>query len=203
MSLSKKECALVGIGAALGFGAALLLKRMRTGRQVAGVTAAGEAKAPRRCAGLCRLKPEMYDQYTALHDHTWDEVMARMYASNMRNFVVYYHAETHQMFHHFEYVGDDFKADMAAVDADPIVRRWWSYCEPCQEPLHWEGKPPSQGGDGGEGGAWWAEMQCLNHCGGWPVAWSQSYPDPDFKPNNPGGKTTDKDHPPPVHNRPN
>ena len=41
-------------------------------------------------------------QYTQLHDHTWDEVMARMAKSNMRNFVVYYHEETGLMFHHFE-----------------------------------------------------------------------------------------------------
>ena len=35
----------------------------------------------------------MYAQYTRLHDHTWDEVMQRMYAANMRNFVVYLHGE--------------------------------------------------------------------------------------------------------------
>ena len=93
------------------------------------------------------------------------------------------------MFHHFEYIGEDFEADMAAIEADPVVLRWWSYCEPCQQPLHWEGKPPSQGGDGGEGGAWWAEMKCLNHCGGWSVAWSQSWPDPDFSPNNLGARS--------------
>ena len=80
MSLSKRECALAAGGAALGFGAALLLRKLRekTGKTVAGRTAAGEPKAPRRCAGICKLKPEMYAQYTSLHDHTWDEVMARM-----------------------------------------------------------------------------------------------------------------------------
>ena len=44
--------------------------------------------APRRFAGLCKLKKEMYEQYTQLHDHTWDEVMEKMYNANMRNFVV-------------------------------------------------------------------------------------------------------------------
>ena len=38
-----------------------------------------------------------------------------------------------------------------------------------------KGPPPSQGGSGGPGGAWWASMKCLNHCGGWPVAWSNSW----------------------------
>ena len=54
---------------------------------------------------------------------------------------------------------------MALCDADPVVRNWWSYCEPCQDPLHWEGPPPSQSGTGGPGGAWWDSMACLNHCG--------------------------------------
>jgi hypothetical protein len=40
-------------------------------------------------------------QYTQLHDHTWDEVMSRMYEANMRNFVVYYHKELQLMFHHW------------------------------------------------------------------------------------------------------
>ena len=36
----------------------------------------------------------MYAQYTQLHDHTWDEVMQKMFEANMRNFVVYYHEPT-------------------------------------------------------------------------------------------------------------
>lgn len=70
------------------------------------------------------------------------------------------------MFHHWEYVGDDFDADMASLDNDDIIKFWWTYCEPCQDPLTWEGPPPSQGGTGGPGGAWWAPLKCLNHCGG-------------------------------------
>ena len=40
--------------------------------------------------------------------------------ANMRNFVVYYHEELNLMFHHWEYVGTDFEADMAKCDNDPI-----------------------------------------------------------------------------------
>ena len=42
----------------------------------------------------------------------------------------------------------------------------------------------------------------LNHCGGWPVAWSNSWPNPDHVPANASGKTTSLENPPPVHNRP-
>ncbi|GAB5362356.1 hypothetical protein AAMO2058_000789900 [Amorphochlora amoebiformis] len=142
----------------------------------------------RMFAGVIKLKPEMYHQYTRLHDHTWDEVMKRMYDSNMRNFVVYYHKETSLMFHHWEYVGTDLKSDMDKVAGDPIVRKWWTYCEPCQEPFKWDGPPPSKGGDGGPGGEWWASMEEVNHCGAWPIAYSSEYPDPDFVPKNPEGK---------------
>ncbi len=41
----------------------------------------------------------------------------------MRNFVVYYHEELNLMFHHWEYVGNDFEADMAKCDNDPISKR--------------------------------------------------------------------------------
>jgi hypothetical protein len=109
---------------------------------------------------------------------------------------VYYHEETGLMFHHWEYVGDDFKADMAKVDNDPIVRRWWTYTEPCQEPFKWEGKPPSQGGDGGPGGSWWSNMTCLTHCGGWPVEWSDSLgPPPGWVKQNPEKKNSTSNMP--------
>lgn len=83
-----------------------------------------------------------------------------------------------------------------------MIRFWWTHCEPCQEPLQWEGPPPSQGGTGGPGGAWWASMTCLNHCGGWPTAWANEWPDPDFVPNNPDGQISSSSNPPKVHNRP-
>lgn len=53
----------------------------------------------------------------------------------MRNFVVYYHEELNLMFHHWEYVGNDFAADMAKCDNDPISKLLpWCYsrrADPC------------------------------------------------------------------------
>ena len=43
---------------------------------------------------LLRLKPEMYAQYTQLHDKTWEEVMA---AHAQVQHAVYYHKETGYM----------------------------------------------------------------------------------------------------------
>jgi len=79
------------------------------------------------------------------------------------------------MFHQFHYVGDDLEADMIKVEKDPVVRFWWSYCEPCQESYLWQGPPPSQGGTGASGedkGIWWAPLIQMNHCGGWATDWA-------------------------------
>jgi hypothetical protein len=46
---------------------------------------------------------------------------------------------------------------------DPVIRFWWTFCEPCQQPARWTGPPPSHGGDGkdarGKGGEWWAPLK--------------------------------------------
>ena len=187
------------VSAASAGGIATFLCMREQGKVIAAKTAKGNRKAPKRFAGLIKLKPDMFDQYTQLHDGTWDEVTKQMYEANMRNFVVYYHEETSQMFHHWEYVGDDFAADMKKCSDNEMIKFWWSYCEPCQEPLHWEGPPPSQGGTGD----WWSPMKCLNHCGAWPVAWATEFPDPDHIPQNPHRKISTSSNPPPVHNRNN
>lgn len=166
-----------------------------------------ERRAGRRryCAGMIKVRPGLLlEQYRMLHDACWTEVLARMHKQHMRDFSVWLHEETHTMFHSFVYVGDDFEADMAAVDADPVVRFWWSHCEPCQEPLHWRGPPPSQGGlgDPAHPGEWWSPLQLVTHCGGWATAWSDSYPDPHFVATHPRGETSTKERPPAVHNRP-
>lgn len=185
---------MVGLaGVALGAFCASRLYAWRTSR----------ARSAKYCAGVIKVKPEMLEQYLALHDHTWDEVMAKMYECKMRDFTVWLHEETCTMFHQFVYVGDCFDEDMKRVGEDPVVRYWWTFCEPCQQPFHWQGPPPSQGGSGDPKypGEWWAPLKMVNHCGGWSTAWSDFWPDPDFEPNHPRRLTTTKDAPPAVHNR--
>ena len=118
------KAALVVSGAALGALASALLSRRLIARR----------RAAQYCAGVIRLKPDMKEQYLALHDRTWDEVMAAMYKHNMRDFTVWLHEESGLMFHQFVYIGTDFTSDMAAVGNDRTVRFWWTFCEPCQEP---------------------------------------------------------------------
>ena len=107
--------------------------------------------APYRIGGAIRLNPDMYQRYTQLHDCVWPEVLERMYQSNIRNFTLYYHEETHTLFSHFEWIGNQlqsqsdiekeeelhalFDQDMKNIASDPTVQKWWSQCEPCQIPF--------------------------------------------------------------------
>ena len=148
--------------------------------------------APRRFGGAIRLRPEEYRTYRELHDNVWPGVLRRMYLSNIRNFTIYYHEETHTMFSHFEWIGhwqtsckskaeeeEQFRRDMESIATDPVTLKWWAVCEPCQRPFsQWDprGKVPSQGGTGD----WWAPLECVNQCGYWATSYGDQERDPDF-----------------------
>jgi L-rhamnose mutarotase len=96
------------------------------------------------------LKAEKLEEYKRLHAAVWPDVLAMIKKCNIRNYSIYV-AEVEKgkflLFSYFEYHGTDFAADMAKMAADPTTRRWWSYCEPCQEPIPTRAK-----------GEWWANM---------------------------------------------
>ena len=83
-----------------------------------------------------------------------------------------------------------FQSDMNAIANDPMVRKWWSLCEPCQIPFpgQWseEEPPPSEGGTGGD---WWKPLVCVCHCGHWPLDYSEERRDPEFVKLSGGGVT--------------
>jgi hypothetical protein len=83
-----------------------------------------------------------------------------------------------------------FDADMQAMANDPVMKVWWTKCEPCQEPFsQWPSKDTpllSQGGSGD----WWTPLVCLNHCGHWATTeYGEGLRDPNFAPQNREGKT--------------
>ena len=53
---------------------------------------------------------------------------------------------------YFEYVGEDFAADMAKMAADPETQRWWDVQMPCQAPIPTRAE-----------GEWWATMEEVFH----------------------------------------
>lgn len=87
----------------------------------------------RRVAQVIGLPAENVEEYERLHADTWPAVLERLRRSNIRNYSIYRHGEL--LFAYFEYVGDDFEADLAALAADPETQRWWAITDPLQRPL--------------------------------------------------------------------
>ena len=121
------------VGVAVGFGC---------GRS--GSEAAGKQKPPKpgdpsakpvkvqRFGSVIGLKSEKKDRYNDLHAHVWPEINAMIQKCNIRNYSIY-EAELDgklYLFSYFEYVGDDFKADMARMAADPKTQEWWKESVP-------------------------------------------------------------------------
>jgi L-rhamnose mutarotase len=103
-----------------------------------------------RIGQLIGLKPDQIEAYERLHVAVWPEVLATIAACNIRNYSIFRHGE--QLFAYFEYIGDDFEADMAKMTADSKTREWWTWTEPMQVPL--ETRVP---------GEWWTTMKEVFH----------------------------------------
>jgi L-rhamnose mutarotase len=106
----------------------------------------------RRIGSVIGLQPGAVARYKALHAAVWPEVLARIAASNIRNYSIFLKEPENLMFSYFEYHGRDFEADMKLMAADPKTQEWWSICGPLQAPLPTRKK-----------GEWWASMEEVFH----------------------------------------
>lgn len=105
----------------------------------------------KRYGSVIRVRPEKFEEYVRLHAAVWPEVLKMIRECNIRNYSIYH--KDGLLFSYFEYVGDNFEADMARMAADPVTQRWWDVCKPCQQPLETRAD-----------GEWWANMQEVFHC---------------------------------------
>lgn len=104
----------------------------------------------RRFGMVLRVKPEALEAYKKYHEAVWPEVLDQIEKCNIRNYSIY--LKDGFLFSYFEYVGENYEADMAKMAADPKTQEWWAITEPMQEPLPTR-KP----------GEWWAEMEEVFH----------------------------------------
>lgn len=148
----------------------LAFSKMKSGKEVydmkkitiivalAGISLAGVGCACRqvqRYGMVLGLKEEKIEQYKRLHAAVWPGVLKTIKDCNIRNYSIYLHEiepGKHYLFAYFEYTGDDFKADMQKMAADPVTQKWWELCEPCQIPL-----------ENRKEGEWWASMEEVFH----------------------------------------
>ncbi len=104
----------------------------------------------KRYGMVIKVKPEKRDEYLELHAHPWPGVLKMIQECNIRNYSIYLKDDF--LFSYFEYVGDDYAADMARMAADPATQAWWQRTDPCQEGLATR-----------QPGEWWAEMAEVFH----------------------------------------
>ena len=104
----------------------------------------------RRFGQRINVRPDQIDAYQRLHAAPWPGVLEQIRRSNIRNYTIF--RDGTDLFAYFEYTGDDFESDMAAMAADPETRRWWAYSDPMQEP-----RPDRQPG------SWWKTLDEVFH----------------------------------------
>lgn len=109
----------------------------------------------KRYGSIIGVKAEKIEEYKRLHAAVWPDVLEQIRRSGIRNYSIFLRKlpdGQHYLFSYFEYVGNDFEADMAAMAADPRTQEWWTHCKPCQQPLP----------DRAEG-EWWTDMEEVFH----------------------------------------
>ena len=104
----------------------------------------------KRYGSVIRVKPEKLDEYKRLHAAVWPGVLKMIYNCNIRNYSIYYRDGF--LFSYFEYIGDNYEADMAEMAKDPETQRWWKETDPCQQTV-----------DTATKGEWWAGMEEVFH----------------------------------------
>lgn len=87
----------------------------------------------RRVASVIGLRPERAEEYLELHRDVWPAVQATLRAAHVTNYSIFRRDDL--LFSYFEYVGDDYDADMARIADDPVTQQWWLLTDPCQQPL--------------------------------------------------------------------
>lgn len=85
----------------------------------------------RRFGQHATLKPECVEEYKRLHGAVWPDVLVTITRCNLQNYSIYIMGT--DLFAYFEYVGSDYDADMARMEADPITQKWWKHTKPCFE----------------------------------------------------------------------
>jgi len=105
----------------------------------------------KRFGQLIGVKPDKLEEYKRYHAAVWPGVLDMITQCNIRNYSIF--EKDNLLFAYFEYVGDDYDADMAKMAADPETQRWWAIQNPMQQPIASRAE-----------GEWWATMEEVFHC---------------------------------------
>ena len=104
----------------------------------------------RRYGMTIHLNPEEETRYRHYHSAVWPAVLNKISECNIRNYSIF--LKDGVLFSYFEYIGEDFSADMAKMAADPKTQEWWAIMDPMQQPVENRAE-----------GEWWATMEQVFH----------------------------------------
>jgi L-rhamnose mutarotase len=104
----------------------------------------------RRFGQTIGVREDTLSEYVGHHADVWPGVLQMIHECNIRNYSIYH--KDGLLFAYFEYVGDDYDADMVKMAADPITQKWWDIMIPMQQPLETRAE-----------GEWWATMDEVFH----------------------------------------
>lgn len=105
-----------------------------------------------RFGQVIQLRDEAVARYKDLHESVWPEVLAMITQCHLTNYTIFLREPENLLFAYFEYVGEDYAADMALMAADSTTQKWWEVAMPLQDPLATRAK-----------GEWWVEAQEVFH----------------------------------------
>jgi L-rhamnose mutarotase len=91
----------------------------------------------KRVGMVIGMRPDEIAEYKALHADSNPGVRDLLTKYHMHNFSIFLHQIDGRWyeFGYYEYTGDDYEADMAALAAEPRNKEWLRVCDPMQMPL--------------------------------------------------------------------
>lgn len=104
----------------------------------------------KRYGEIIKLKPEYLEEYKRYHANPWPGTDEMLKQCNIQNYSIFYRDGL--LFAYYEYIGDDFEADLRRRKADPLTQKWWELLDPMQQPF-----------EDREAGEWWSKMEVVYH----------------------------------------
>lgn len=93
-----------------------------------------------RKAFVMSVHPGQEAEYTRRHQPIWPELAAVLQAHGVRNYSIFLHEETRQL---FAYVEIEDEARWAAIAQTEVCRRWWQHMREVM-PSHPDNSPVAQ-----------------------------------------------------------
>ena len=100
----------------------------------------------RRFGSIIKIKPEGCEEYIRWHANPMPGVNEMIKECNISNYSIFIRGD--YLFSYYEYIGDNYEADMEKMAADPVTQKWWSVVKPLMQPL-----------EDCEENEFWSEMQ--------------------------------------------